>query len=92
MEFIKKIKKEITRKRPDLIGQKGRKEVSDYAIVRTLNDEYGVRISINGFTNYSILNSTSGRFDVVSALVRMSGLSWEVVGKWLDEEFLKGKK
>lgn len=91
MEFVERIKKEITKKRPDLIGQKGKKEVSDYAISRALFDEFGIRISVNGLGNYSKLPSMSGRYDVTCGLRKLAGISWETCGKWLDEEFLKGK-
>lgn len=92
MDFIVKLKKEISKKRPDLIGQKGKKEVSDYSLSKALRQEYNVEISTNGLTNYSKLPSSSGRYDVTCALVAMSGVGWSVAGKWLDEEFLKGKK
>lgn len=92
MDFVKKLRKEISKKRPDLIKQKGRSEVSDHSLSRALRAEYGVDISTNGLGNYSSLPSTSGRYDVTCALVAMSGVGWSVAGKWLDEEFLKGKK
>lgn len=65
--------------------------LTDYGISKKLRD-LGVEISIPGVSGYNKANAKSMRLDVLAGLQELSGVSWAEFGKWLSEEFLKGKK
>lgn len=73
MEFLKRIKK--------------LKKITNYAISKRLTSE-GIPMTIGGVDAYFKPGAKSMRLDVLCGLKRLSGESWETVGKWLDDEFL----
>ena len=65
-------------------------DATNYALSSKLRD-LGVNITVSGVDAYERKNSQSMRLDVLAGLRKLSGLSWNELGKLIDEEFLTGK-
>lgn len=66
-------------------------DIKNYSIAKRLR-EMGVEITVQAIDQYDKTPAKSMRLDALCGLRRMSGMEWQDFGKWLDEEFLKGKK
>jgi hypothetical protein len=62
------------------------KELKNYGIMKALRD-IGVEVTTQGIDGYEKDSARSMRLDVLSGLRRISGVSWEEFGGWIDPEF-----
>lgn len=66
-------------------------DLKNYGIMKKLRD-IGIEVTTQGIDGYEKDSARSMRLDVLSGLRRISGVSWEEFGAWIDSEFKLKKK